>query len=93
MMPYINLEDRGLLIAGMKQPLNAGELNYLISDIVHQYILAHGLRYTNLNEAIGALECAKLELYRMVAAPYEDKKRLANGPVSELDDDSKRRMR
>jgi hypothetical protein len=39
------------------------------------------------------LECAKLELYRMIAAPYEDKKRLANGPVSELDDDSKKRMR
>jgi len=34
---------------------------------------------------MGVLECAKLELYRMVAAKYEDKKRLENGAVSELD--------
>jgi hypothetical protein len=31
------------------------------------------MRYHHINTAIGALECAKLELYRRVAAPYEDK--------------------
>jgi hypothetical protein len=40
-----------------------------------------GLSYKNINQAIGALECAKLELYRRVAAPYEDKKALINGDV------------
>jgi len=32
-------------------------------------------------DAIGALECAKLELYRRVAAPYEDTKIAENGDV------------
>ena len=35
----------------------------------------------NLNAIIGALECAKLELYRRVAAPYEDDKIIENGDV------------
>ena len=43
------------------------------------------LCYTVLNEVIGMLECAKLELYRQVAVPYEDKKKRNNGAVSELD--------
>ena len=38
-------------------------------------------RYAHLNEAIGVLECAKLELYRRVAAPYEDGKRAETGDV------------
>jgi hypothetical protein len=39
------------------------------------------LRYAHLNEAIGVLECAKLELYRRVAAPYEDEKITESGDV------------
>ena len=39
------------------------------------------LYYEWINEVIGVLECAKLELYRRVAAPYEDDKRLQNGDV------------
>ena len=38
-------------------------------------------RYAHLNEAIGVLECAKLELYRRVAAPYEDEKIAESGDV------------
>jgi len=34
-----------------------------------------------INAIIGALECAKLELYRRVAAPYEDDKIAENGDV------------
>ena len=30
------------------------------------------VRYAHLNEVVGVLECAKLELYRRVASPYED---------------------
>ena len=32
------------------------------------------MRYQNVNAIIGALECAKLELYRRLIAPYEDTK-------------------
>jgi hypothetical protein len=39
------------------------------------------VRYANLNEMIGALECCKLELYRILTAPYEDVKIEENGGV------------
>jgi hypothetical protein len=69
-------------------PPKPGELNYIITTLVHSYIERKGLCYTTLNEAIGVLECAKLELYRMVVAPYENGKQSENGPISELDGDS-----
>jgi len=34
-----------------------------------------------MNDAIGALEGAKLELYRRVISKYEDKKIMENGDV------------
>jgi len=58
-----------------------GELNYQFSKLVNDFIANRGLSYSVINELIGALECAKLEVYRRVAAPYEDKKALANGEV------------
>jgi hypothetical protein len=33
------------------------------------------------DEVVGVLECAKLEIYRRIAAPYEDKKIVENGDV------------
>ena len=38
-------------------------------------------KYADINELIGALECAKLEFYRRKAAPYEDKKAVENGDL------------
>jgi hypothetical protein len=37
--------------------------------------------YQAINDCLGALEGAKLELYRRVAAPYEDRKIQENGDV------------
>lgn len=65
---------------------NPGVLNYILTKICHQYIQKKGLRYSTINEVIGVLECAKQELYHMIAAPYENKKRLENGGISELDE-------
>jgi hypothetical protein len=42
------------------------------------------VRYAHLNEAVGVLECAKLELYRRIAAPYEDDKRSETGDVYDV---------
>jgi len=39
------------------------------------------LSFRRLNEAIGALECTKLEFYRRMVAPYEDKRCEENGDV------------
>jgi hypothetical protein len=79
-MPYIAKELRKLIDCGSK-PDNPGELNYLITCLCRDYIEQKGKRYLILNEVVGALECAKLELYRRVAAPYEDEKIAENGDV------------
>jgi hypothetical protein len=74
-MPYIAADARARLDAGGK-PETAGELNYAITRLVDAYLSRQGqIRYANLNEIIGVLECAKLEVYRRMAAPYEDQKR------------------
>ena len=62
-----------------------GQLNYVISRLCHGFIECRGVKYTRINEVIGVLECAKLELYRQIAAPYEDVKKNENGSVSDLD--------
>lgn len=78
-MPYIRTEDRpGVIIDG---PTTAGELNYAITKLCVDYTSFMGECYTTINEVIGALECAKQEFYRRVAAPYEDKKIKENGDV------------
>lgn len=82
-MPYIKQEDRKKLDAvDLPWIENTGELNYFITTICQSYIYERGLNYQNINAVIGALECAKLELYRRVASPYEDKKILENGDVN-----------
>jgi hypothetical protein len=79
-MPYIKFEDRKQVDV-YQEPNTAGDLNYYFTTIVDDYLQRKGLNYQNLNDCIGALEGAKLELYRRVAAPYEDKKIKENGDV------------
>lgn len=80
-MPYIKQERRDAIRAGAK-PQDAGELNFAISILVDDYLKDKGpLRYAHLNEVVGAIDCAKLELYRRVAVPYEDQKIEENGDV------------
>ena len=88
-MPYIK-QDRRKEIDSMMKTLNtqifsAGELNYIFTRILHRQVSFRVKCYDTINFVIGVLECCKLELYRMVAAPYENKKRMENGPVSDLD--------
>lgn len=87
-MPYIKPELRevwDVAILSLAYVSSTGDLNYIITKICHQYIQSFGLEYKSINEVIGVLECAKLELYRMIAAPYEDGKRKETGSISELD--------
>jgi hypothetical protein len=91
-MPYITKEQREqldpsieLLFAeldymGDSKNL-AGLMNYSISALISKLLDTKGLNYHNINELIGMLECAKLELYRRVASPYEDEKVIQNGDV------------
>lgn len=93
-MPYITQEDRVRIDRTIKRAAfitteSPGHLNYAITKLVHNHIDAvadvKGYNYRCLNEVIGVLECLKLELYRQIVAPYEDKKKKENGPVSNLD--------
>lgn len=81
-MPYIIQGRRDSLREETDQFLNnAGELNYAISQLLIQYILAHRLSYSTINDCLGALEGAKQEFYRRVAVPYEEKKIAENGDL------------
>ena len=80
-MPYIKQERRDAIVAG-EDPQNAGELNFAITILVDNYLRNQGgVRYAHVNEVVGAMECAKLELYRRIAAPYEDTKIAESGDV------------
>lgn len=59
---------------------NPGELNFQLAVIVDAYLM-RGVNYQAINDVIGVLECLKQEVYRRVAAPYEDRKIETNGEV------------
>ena len=46
-------------------------------------IVANAAQAAKINEAVGALECAKLEFYRRLAGPCEDRKVAENGDLTE----------
>ena len=81
-MPYIQEHSKDSIDIPDVSFKTVGELNYLISSIIGDWIKAKGgLGYDSINSAIGVLECAKLELYRRIAAPYEDLKIDLNGDI------------
>jgi hypothetical protein len=86
-MPYITRETRAAVDAAIEAAdvRLPGELNYAISRLVHRYLQRETITYARLNEVLGVLEAAKLELYRTVVAPYEEAKRREHGGVSDLD--------
>jgi hypothetical protein len=87
-MPYITSDRR----ARYDERLNAlnetiddstpgGDINYIVTSVLAAWIEKRGLSYAALAEAVGVIETSKLELYRRVAAPYEDDKIAENGDV------------
>lgn len=82
-MPYIPQKDRADLMFAKKEADKPGELNFLLSLVISNYIKRKGISYTALNEVIGVLSCLSLELYRRMVAVYEDKKMTENGDVFE----------
>lgn len=88
-MPYIDKTGRQIIDSKLKdvqvECMGAGELNYTITSLCHRWIIRKGLKYINLAVVFGVLITALLELYRRIAAPYEDKKIRENGEISELE--------
>ncbi len=60
---------------------DAGELNYLVSELINQYHATHQKNYQTMNDIAGALEGAKLEYVRRIVGPYENVKIEMNGDV------------
>ena len=84
-MPYIKQRrrlqlDTGTIENSKFEINNPGELNYVITRLIDNYHSRRG-DYQSVNDVVGALEGAKLEFYRRVAAPYEDQKAMENGDV------------
>lgn len=62
-------------------PENAGDLNYIFSTEALAYLQKKGESYQSYNDIIGALEGAKIELYRRRIAAYEDLAIKKNGDI------------
>lgn len=59
-----------------------GEVNYILTRLLtRHYNLTDAPSYDRINRAVGVLEMVKQELYRRVAAPYEEEKMKINGDV------------
>jgi len=78
-MPYITRQQREDL--KYRHAATSGELNYQISMLVSAFIEDNGKQYSTFNDVIGALEGAKLEVYRRKVAEYEDEKINENGDI------------
>ena len=85
-MPYIvpiNRDRLDPLIGKLVIAIgNVGELNYVLTKLAASTCDVIKT-YRNIADAVAVLECAKLELYRRLAAPYEDRKIAENGDIPE----------
>lgn len=83
--PIIDQLHTELMNAELDDPSNnmEGNLNYIITRLLMKVYSSPS--YREINDAIGALECCKLEYYRKVAVPYENNKEYENGQVFEVD--------
>ncbi len=87
-MPYVNRDRRFNLdpfVEGLTNEMagefsDAGAVNYVITKIIDDW-LGRQPTYAKINSAIGVLQCVQMELYRRVAAPYEDSKMMESGDV------------
>lgn len=85
-MPYITTTERkkfSSILSQLPGIASPGELNYILTLLCKHYIEGRGLCYQTYNDALGALEGCKLELYRRQIASYEDQKIQMNGDVYE----------
>lgn len=89
-IPYIKKERRAVLqrvkVSDVGRSIaSAGELNWLITRVSCDYLLAipEPFGYEELNEIMGVFESAKQEFYRKVVVPFEEEKLEKNGDVYE----------
>ena len=88
-MPHIIQEKRKILYKKLTElwdlpELDAGSKNWVICKFLVTQMPKEP-RYSDYNEAIGILECAKLEIARLKLFVYENKKIVENGNALEED--------
>lgn len=79
-MPYIKEAFRRAIGCGARA-VTAGELNYVLTLAVKNYLEGNGLSYQTCNDIVGALDNCKSEFKRRIQDPYEDRKIKENGDV------------
>lgn len=82
-MPYV-LGNRRVALELTRHAESRGELNFLLTIDMLDYLDRHGLSYDTLNDIVGAAELAKQEFIRRVVNLYEDNKIASNGDLSQL---------
>lgn len=80
-MPYLEKSRRKAIEAKSICIDKGGDVNYVVTQLCQNFLALKGESYATYNELIGALECAKLELYRRKTGPYEDLKIKQHGDV------------
>ena len=86
-MPYIDKGARKrvgytvLDTALNDAPETAGELNFVLTHAILDYLTVHGLSYQTCNDIVGALDNCKDEFRRRVQHPYENKAIERNGDI------------
>jgi hypothetical protein len=91
-MPYIEDDYIGLLsiprhrrtelfnkVGSRPYPVNAGELNYVLTMACIQYLRDKGRKYQTYADIEAAFSLGSKEMYRRSTAPYEDQKIVENG--------------
>jgi hypothetical protein len=81
-MPYITKDRKAEMKLG-HQPKTAGDLNFLFTTAILNYIRGKGLKYQTINDVVGALASCSDEFYRRIVSPYENTKIKSNGDVYE----------
>ena len=79
-MPYITPSFRKALTPTVR-PTGPCELNFVLTAVCNEYLQRCGISYNAVNDVIGSLECAKLEMYRRRVALYEDGRMKEYGDV------------
>lgn len=85
-MPYIAPSRRDQIATprprfGVEYPNTAGELTWLLTEIIGQYRKRHGDSFRTYAGIVAALEQTKDEFRRRVVHPYEDDACQRNGDV------------
>jgi hypothetical protein len=87
-MPYILQSRRDLLDPAINDLgdfiQDVGDLNYIITRLTLHLLVREGLSYRSINNTLGTAQLAFNEMYRRIAADYEDLKLRENGDLPEI---------